>query len=271
MAAAAGATLRTGARVARILVHNDRAAGVVLESGETFAARRVVSGVDPRRTFLSLLGSAHLDAGFVRRVVHVRHRGMTGKLHLALDRKPSFRGLDEAALQGRLLVAPSSEYLERAQDCIKYGEVPEAPGLEITLPTCRDPELAPPGQHVLSAIVQFMPHTPRAGWDTLRDGFVRRLIALLDSHAPGLRETVRAAELLTPADLEAEFGLPGGNWHHGELAFDQFFMVRPVPGAAQYRSPVDGVFLCGAGSHPGGGVMGIAGRNAAREVLKHAA
>jgi phytoene dehydrogenase-like protein len=270
-ARAAGAELRTGARVARILVEHDRAAGVVLESGETIAATQVVSGVDPRRTFLNLLGSAHLDAGFVRRVVHVRHRGMTGKLHLALGAKPEFRGVDEAALGGRLLIAPSSEYLEQAQDSIKYDEVPEAPGLEITVPTCRDPDLAPAGRHVLSAIVQFVPHTPRAGWDTLRDGFVRRLIALLDGYAPGLRETVRAAELLTPADIEAEFDLPGGNWHHGELAFDQFFMVRPVPGAAQYRCPVEGVFLCGAGSHPGGGVMGVAGRNAAREVLKHAA
>jgi phytoene dehydrogenase-like protein len=270
-ARSAGALLRTGARVAQILVDHDRAAGVVLESGEIVAARQVVSGIDPRGTFLTLLGSAHLDAGFVRRVVHVRQRGMTGKLHLALNAAPSFRGLDAASLRGRLLIAPSSEYLEQAQDFIKYGEVPEAPGMEITVPSIGDPDLAPAGQHVLSAIVQFMPHTPRAGWDTLRESFIRRLVALLDSYAPGLRDHVVAAELLTPADIEAEFGLPGGNWHHGELAFDQFLMMRPVPGAAQYRSPVDGVFLCGAGCHPGGGVMGIAGRNAAREVLKHAA
>jgi phytoene dehydrogenase-like protein len=270
-ARAAGAELRTGARVARILVEKDRAAGVVLENGETIAATRVVSGVDPRRTFLTLLGATHLDAGFVRRVVHVRHRGMTGKLHLALDAKPAFRGLDDDALGSRLLIAPSSEYLEQAQDAVKYGELPDAPGLEITVPTMRDPALAPDGWHVLSAIVQFLPHTPRAGWDTQREGFVRRLMTLLDGYAPGLRDHVTAAELLTPADIEAEFGLPGGNWHHGELAFDQVFMVRPVPGAAQYRCPVDGVFLCSAGSHPGGGVMGVAGRNAAREVLKHAA
>jgi phytoene dehydrogenase-like protein len=196
---------------------------------------------------------------------------MTGKLHLALDAKPAFRGLDDDALGSRLLIAPSSEYLEQAQDAVKYGELPDAPGLEITVPTMRDPALAPDGRHVLSAIVQFLPHTPRAGWDSQREGFVRRLMTLLDGYAPGLREHVTATELLTPADIEAEFGLPGGNWHHGELAFDQVFMVRPVPGAAQYRCPVDGVFLCSAGSHPGGGVMGVAGRNAAREVLKHAA
>ncbi len=270
-ARAAGVVVRAGARVARILVEKDCAAGVLLETGETIVAPQVISGVDPRRTFLTLLGSEQLDAGFVRRVLHLRQRGMTGKLHLALDKKPAFRGVDEAGLAGRLLIAPSSEYLERAQDFIKYGEVPEAPGLEITVPTCRDPDLAPAGQHVLSTIIQFVPHTPRAGWDSMRQGFLRRLIAMLEEHAPGLRDSVVAAELLTPADIEAEFGLPGGNWHHGELAFDQFFMVRPVPGAAQYRCPVEGVFLCGAGSHPGGGVMGVAGRNAAREVLKHAA
>jgi len=270
-ARAKGVEIRTDAAVQRIIVENDRASGVVLASGETIAAGAVISNADPRRTFLDLLGAEHLDTGFVRRVDHLRSRGLVAKLHLALDGLPDFPGLDHMALGGRLLIAPSLDYIERAYNPSKYGEISEAPALEITIPTIHDPSLAPSGKHVLSALVQYAPYKLAAGWDVGRPRLAERAIEAIEAHAPGLRSRILATEILTPLDLEAEFGMTGGHWHHGDLAFDQFYMVRPVPGAAQYRTPVEGLFLCGAGSHPGGGVMGAAGRNAARVILKKAA
>jgi phytoene dehydrogenase-like protein len=192
-------------------------------------------------------------------------------VHLALDRLPQFTGLDEAALRGRLLLAPSLEYVERAFNHAKYSEFSAAPILEITVPTVTDPTLAPAGKHVLSAVVQYVPYrSAPEGWEQEKQRFTNLVIDTLESHAPGLRQSIHAAELLTPVDIEREFRISGGHWHHAELALDQFMMVRPVPGAAQYRTPLDGLFLCGAGSHPGGGVMGVAGRNAARQVMKSA-
>jgi len=270
-ARAAGAEIRTGARVDRILVRDDRAAGVALADGETIEASSVISSTDPRTTFLRLLGTEYLDTGFVRRIDHFRHRGLTAKLHLALSGPPSLTSVDDVALRGRLLIAPSLDYIENAFNPSKYGECSEAPAIEIVVPTASDSSLAPPGQHVLSAIVQYAPYAPRLGWDALRQPFTDRIIGTIQAYTPGLRNLIVATELLTPADIEQQFGIAGGHWHHGELAFDQFFMVRPVPGAAQYKAPVENLFLCGAGSHPGGGVMGIAGRNAARQVLRKAA
>jgi len=265
----AGVVIRTGAPVERILVHEHRAAGVVLESGEPLLASVVISSADPKSTFLRLLGPEYLDAGFVRRVGHLRARGLAAKLHLALDGLPQFSGLDVSALRGRLLVAPSSDYIERAFNHSKYGEFSEAPALEVTVPSVADSSLAPTGKHVLSAIVQYVPYELTAGdWDLHRRRLIEAVMRILEAHAPGIRQSVLAAELLTPVDIERQFRITGGHWHHAELALDQFLMVRPVPGAAQYRTPLDGLFLCGAGTHPGGGVMGIAGRNAAREVLK---
>ena len=267
-AAAAGATVRTGAPVASIRVEGDRAAGVVLESGESIDAPSVISSADPKTTFLRLLGTRHLDTGFVRRVNHIRCRGLAAKLHLALNRPPAFSGVGEASLRGRLLIAPSLQHIEHAYNHAKYGEFSAAPVMEVTLPTANDPALAPAGQHVLSAIVQYAPYALKEGWQNGRQRFMNAALDELERYAPGLRASIVAAELLTPVDMEQQFGMTGGHWHHGDLAFDQFLMVRPVPGAAQYRTPVDGLFLCGAGCHPGGGVMGIAGRNAAQEVLK---
>jgi len=267
-ARAAGATIRTGTPVATIRVEADRACGVILESGESIGARRVVSSADPKTTFLRLLGPKHLDTGFVRRVNHIRSRGLCAKLHLALKQAPRFSGLSDSSLRGRLLLAPSLQYIEHAYNHAKYGEFSAAPTLEITVPTLNDPALAPPGQHVLSAIVQYVPYALKEGWQNGRQRLLDTVLDLLESCAPGLRASVVSAELLTPVDLEKEFQMTGGHWHHGDLAFDQFLMVRPVPGAAQYRTPLEGLFLCGAGCHPGGGVMGQAGRNAAHEVLK---
>jgi phytoene dehydrogenase-like protein len=170
-----------------------------------------------------------------------------------------------------LIVAPSLDYIETAYNPSKYGACSEAPALEIVVPSVSNAAMAPAGQHVVSAIVQYAPYAPKAGWDAERDGFTARILDVLEFYAPGIRGLVVAQELLTPADIEREFGISGGHWHHGELAFDQFYMVRPVPNAAQYLTPMDGLFLCGAGSHPGGGVMGLAGRNAARQVLRKSA
>jgi phytoene dehydrogenase-like protein len=181
-----------------------------------------------------------------------------------------FNGLGESGLRGRLLIAPSQQYLERAYNHSKYGEYSPAPAMEITVPSVNDPALAPAGRHVLSAVVQYVPYELKDGWTRQRDRFIGLCTELLDAHAPGLKASIVAAELLTPLDIEQEFRISGGHWHHGELAFDQFFMVRPVPGAAQHRTPLPGLYLCGAGCHPGGGIMGTAGRNAARQVLEAA-
>ncbi len=267
-ATAAGAAIRTEAPVAGIVVENDRAAGVVLESGERIAARSVISSADPKTTFLRLLGPRHLDTGFVRRVHHIRSRGLAAKLHLALDHVPAFAGASAASLRGRLLIAPSLQHIEHAYNHSKYGEFSAEPVMEITVPTANDPDLAPPGRHVLSAIVQYAPYDLKGGWQGARQRFIDTALAALERHAPGLRSSVVQAELLTPPDLEREFRISGGHWHHGDLAFDQFLMVRPVPGAAQYLTPLAGLFLCGAGCHPGGGVMGLAGRNAAQQVFE---
>jgi len=269
-ATAHGAQIRARTAVKRILVEADRAAGVELESGERIAAATVISSADPKTTFLQLLGTAQLDTGFVRRVSHLRSRGLAAKLHLALDRLPKFTGASESDLRGRLLISPSLEYLEHAYNHAKYGEYSSAPALEITVPTLNDPTLAPPGQHVLSALVQYVPYALKGGWLDERERFTGLCLSLLERYAPGLSSSVVGVELLTPADIEQEFRISGGHWHHGDLAFDQFFIVRPVPGAAQHATPVPGLYLCGAGCHPGGGVIGTAGLNAARQVLEAA-
>ena len=264
----AGVEVRTASRVKRILVENDRACGVELDSGETIRAGNVISNADPRTTFLKLLGTAHLDTGFVRKLHHLRASGRAGKLHLALSEVPNFSGLPASALGDRILIAPSMNYLERAFNPSKYREYPDAPALEISLPSVRDASLAPAGRHVLSAVVQFLPYDDGPDRDANRAEALEAILATLEAHAPGIRKLIVSAELLTPYDIEQEFGMTGGHWHHAALGFDQFFFIRPVPGAAQHRTPVDGLYLCGAGCHPGGGVMGIAGRNAAKQVLQ---
>ena len=263
----AGAEIRTGAMVQRILVERDRAAGVVLASGEEVRARGVVSNADPKRTFLELLGAEHLDAGFVRRVDNIRMRGNVAKLNLALDGLPSFTGLDREGLGERLVIAPTIDYVEHAFNAAKYGAYSPAPAIEITIPSVHDDSLAPTGKHVLSALVQYAPYRLKAGWDAAREAFAELAIDTIAAYAPDLRERIVARQLLTPLDLERDYGMTGGHWHHGELAIDQILMLRPVPGAAQYATPLPGLYLCGAGAHPGGGVMGAAGMNAAQQII----
>ena len=269
-ARAAGAEIRLAAPVARVIVAEDRVTGVTLQSGESIAAATVISSADPKSSLLGLLGAEHLDTSFVRRVQHLRTRGLAAKLHLALDGLPRFSGLPDSAHAARLLVAPGLDYIERAFNHSKYGEYSRAPALEVTLPTVSDTSLAPAGKHVLSAIVHYAPYELRGGWEQHRSAFAAGIIDTLNQYAPGLRALVRVSELLAPPDIEREFRIHGGHWHHADLALDQFFAVRPVPGATQHRTPLPGYYLCGAGCHPGGGVMGIAGRNAANQVIAQA-
>ncbi len=264
----AGVTIRTAARVNRIVVTNGRVTGVELESGEQFDSYTVVSNADPRRTMLDLVGAQHVETGFARQVHHFRSRGNAAKLHLALDGMPGFVGLARSEYAERLIIAPDEHYVERAFNPAKYGECSPEPVLEITFPSFRDARLAPSGKQVMSAVIQYAPYDLKAGWsDDARADFEAAAIRAIERYAPDITHNIEASELLTPVDIEQEFGITGGHWHHGELALDQFFFVRPVCGAAQYRMPVDGLYLCGAGAHPGGGVSGAAGRNAANAIL----
>ena len=262
-----GAIIRTAATVSRILLDGDHVTGVELQDGERITADMVVSSADPKTTLLGLLGARNMEAGFARKIQNIRMRGNTAKLHLALDGLPEFNGLDQNQLGGRLLIAPDMEYVERAFNHAKYGEHSIKPVAEITIPSLHDDSLAPTGKHVLSAVVQYAPYQLKAGWTTEKATFTKQVIDLLATYAPQIHTQIIHKELLTPVDIEREFRITGGHWHHGELAIDQYLMLRPVPHSAQYASPVNGLYLCGAGSHPGGGVMGSAGRNAAKVVL----
>jgi phytoene dehydrogenase-like protein len=266
-ATANGAEIRLNTRVVRILVENHKAAGVTLENGETIAAANVISNAGAAATMAGLVGPRHIDAGFQRDVSKIRAKGAAAKLNLALDCTPSFIGLTDADLAGRILIGGTVETIEEAFDASKYGGWSKTQMMEIVIPSMTDASLAPAGKHVLSAIVQYAPYKVTGGWAANRAAFLADALARLEVFAPGIGATVVAHDLKTPADLETEYGMPGGHWHHGELAIDQLLMLRPVAGAARYAMPVDGVFLCGAACHPGGGVMGAAGYNAARAVL----
>lgn len=266
----AGAEIRTGVRVARILVEDGRAVGVVLEDGNEIRARAVISNADPRRTFLDLVDPTDLDPGFLAKVRNFRARGTVAKVHLALGMAPVFSGVARADLHGRIVIAPGIDYLERAFDASKYGEIPPNPYLDITIPTLGDAALAPAGRHVLSAHVQFVPYRLAGGetWDNRRGDLAAIVLATLEQYAPGIGATVEATQVVTPVDLERTYGLPGGQIYHGEPSLDQLFTMRPILGWAQYRTPVEGLFLCGSGTHPGGGITGASGQNAARAIVK---
>lgn len=264
---AAGVTVRTGARVDRIVIEDDAAVGVQLSSGEVLRAQTIVSGADPRSTFNELVGASRLDAMFAQRVRQIRGAGVVAKVHLALRGRPEFRDLPDAALGARLLVAPSMNYVERAFNHSKYQEYSGEPVLEITIPSLHDSRLAPEGQHVMSVNVAWVPYEVDGGWEHSKKAFIDGVVAQLGRYAPGLEEMIVDHECLTPQDIEEEYGAVQGHWHHGELSLHQSLMMRPVYGAAQYDTPVANLFLCGAGTHPGGGLTGQPGRNAARRIL----
>jgi len=263
-----GVTIRTGMPVSRIVIDNGRVAGVETANGERFDSMTVISNVDPKQTIMKLIGARHVETGFTHRIHHLRMKGNAAKLHLALDGLPMIDGLSKKDYAERIVIAPDEHYVERAFNPAKYGESSPEPVLEITFPSFRDSELAPTDKHVMSAVVQYAPYERKGGWtDAARQEFEAAAIRAIERYAPDIAQRITASELLTPADIEREFHITGGHWHHGELTLDQFLFVRPVCGAAQYRMPVDGLYLCGAGAHPGGGVSGAAGRNAARAIL----
>lgn len=266
-----GAEIRTSVDVERIVTKDGRATGVVLAGGEEITAQAVLSAVDPKRTFLSLLDPALLDPHDVWRIRNYRQAGMCSKVNFALASLPTFtaaRG-DESLLRGRIHIGPEIDALERAFDDAKYGGISAQPWLDITIPTLTDPGLAPPGHHVMSVYVQYTPYNLKQGnWDDRRSEVAAAVLRTLRGYAPGIAGRVLASQTLTPLDLERTYGLTGGHPFHGEPALDQLFTMRPLLGWARYRAPIAGLYLCSAGSHPGGGVTGGPGANAAREVLK---
>jgi phytoene dehydrogenase-like protein len=268
----AGADIRTDAAVAQVTVRDGRATGVILADGTELAARAVISNADPKRTFLELVDPIELDPGFLTRVRNYRCPGTVAKVNLALSGLPTFRGVTNPSdLKGRIHIGPSLDYLERAFDASKYGEISREPYLDIMLPTFHDPSLAPPGAHVMSIVVQFAPYTLSHGrsWQAGAAELSRNVLNTLAQYAPDIEKLVVHKQVISPVDLETTYGLTGGHILHGEPSLDQLFTMRPILGWAQYRTPIDGLYLCGSGTHPGGGLTAGSGQNAAREILRN--
>jgi phytoene dehydrogenase-like protein len=269
---AAKGEIRTGAAVERILVENGKAAGVVLAGGEEIRARQVVSNLDVKRTFLTLVDEVALPAAFTKRVRNFKIRGSSGKVNIALDALPRFPALPDGSpcIRGDMHFTDSVERMERGYDDWKAGRWSADPFLDMMIPTTLDPTMAPPGKHFMSCFVQYCPPKVEGrDWtDADRDAFGKTVIDQIAEYSPGFRDLILHAEIRTPRELEAEVGLTEGNIFQGELTFDQILFNRPVPGWAQYRSPVTGLYMCGSSTHPGGGVMGAPGRNAAAEILR---
>ncbi len=266
-AAAHGADLRKNARVAAIRTDDQRVTGLVLENGDEIDAPVVISSADPKATYLGLVGAANLDAGLARDIGDIRMGASTAKINLALERLPTFRNIDPEHLKERLIIAPSVPEVERASNPPKYGRMTDHPVMEVTIPSLADETLAPEGRHVLSALVQFAPYELEGGWDKGGDELVARVTKTLGEYAPDLPDVVMAGEVMTPPDIESHCGGASADWDQGELAFDQLMMMRPVPQLAHGGGPIAGLYLGGAGAHPGGGLNGRAGMLAARTVM----
>ncbi|HME05582.1 MAG TPA: NAD(P)/FAD-dependent oxidoreductase [Bryobacteraceae bacterium] len=271
-ARSAGAQIRTNAGVVKILLRDGRASGVALRDGEEIHASIVASNLTPHLTFLHLLDPRQLPTDLVASIGGYRSEGTSCKINLALNGLPNFRALPGAPgpqHRATMHICPNMDYVEHAWDDAKYGRPSQSPLLELTVPTMYDASLAPAGKHIMGIFLQYAPYTLReSNWDEQREPFANRVIELVEEYAPGFRSLIEHMQVLTPLDLERRFGLTGGNIFHGEMSLDQMFVMRPVPGCARYRTPVPGLYLCGSGTHPGGGVMGAPGYNAAREMLK---
>ena len=267
----AGAEIRTDAEVASVSVKDGKAVGVVLRGGEEIAARAVISNADPRTTFLKLVNPAEFDPSFLNKIRNYRAQGSVAKVHLALSALPQFSSLNGDAnerLSGRIHVGPEIDYLERAFDAAKYGDMSPQPYLDITIPSLTDPTCAPHGAHVMSIHAQFAPYHLKDGdWNSRRDELGDRVVNTVSDYAPNVKELIVGRKVITPLDLEETYGLSGGHIHHGEMSVDQLFAFRPLIGWARYRTPIEGLYLCGAGTHPGAGVTGTPGANAAREIV----
>jgi phytoene dehydrogenase-like protein len=268
----AGAEIRTQAPIAKILVKNGKARGVVLVGGDEIRADIVSSSVDPRQTFVNLMEAGHLSGDFLEEVRRYKFRGSSGKVNLALDALPNFKCLSGsgAHLRGAISISPSVEYMERAYDDAKYGNFSRRPYIDMVIPTLTDPSVAPPGKHILSCFVQYAPYKLRPGlnWDDQREKFGNNVLDTIAEYAPNIRDIILHKQVVTPLDLEREWGLSEGNIFQGELSLEQLFFLRPVPGYAQFRTPIKNLYLCGSATHPGGGIMGAPGRLAALEILK---
>lgn len=265
-----GAEIRTQAPVAQVLIENGKAVGVVLEGGEEVRGKRVISGADPRRTFLQLVGAKHLPAEFVAEIERFKFRGTSAKVNLALGEAPDFTCMPGPGphLRGAISISPSIDYLERAYDQAKYGEFSQRPYMDIIIPSAIDPGMAPPGKHVMSIFAQYAPYHLNGGWtDAKRNAFGDAVIDTLAQYAPNIKSAILHRQVVVPTDIENMVGISEGNIFHGELTLQQMFFLRPLPGWAKYKTPIDGLYQCGSGTHPGGGVMGAPGRNAALGIL----
>jgi phytoene dehydrogenase-like protein len=272
-----GTQIRTAAPVARITVEDGRATGVQLESGEELTANTVVSNADPRTTFNQLLDPRALWTKLLRHVANIKYKGSGLRIHLALSGLPQFTclpthgpgGPPSAQVGAPIQIAPSLNYIERAYDCSKFGRCSDAPFIDVLIPSVLDPSAAPPGRHLMSITAKYGPFDLREGdWSTRKEAFADVVIETLAEYAPNIRDLIEQRHVLSMPDLERLYGLPEGNPNHGEMILNQFFHMRPIPGHARYRAHIDGFYLCGAGCHPGGGVTGVPGHNAAREILK---
>jgi len=267
----AGVEIRTETSVSKIIVKDGTAVGVVLGDGDYLTCQVVSSSVDPNLTFLQMVGAEHLPDEFVADVRRYKFRGSSGKVNLALDALPDFTCLPGpgAHLRGAMSISPSIEYMERAYDDAKYGRYSRRPYIDVVIPSLTDPSVAPPGKHVMSCFVQYAPYHLKEGtWDEHKDAFGETVISTLAEYAPNIKDIILHRQVLTPLDLEREWGLTEGNIFQGELTLEQLFFLRPAPGWAQYRTPVANLYMCGSATHPGGGIMGAPGRNAARRILK---
>ncbi|MGE5321615.1 MAG: phytoene desaturase family protein [Actinomycetota bacterium] len=270
----AGAEIRTNSPIAQVIVKNSRAVGVALQNGEEFYADVISSSVDPRLTVLKFIEEKQLPAEFLEDVRRYKFRGSSGKVNIALDALPDFKCLPGAGahLRGAISISPSVEYMEKAYDDAKYGNFSRRPYIDMVIPSLTDPSVAPPGKHVLSCFVQYAPYKLRPGlnWDEQREAFGNNVVDTISEYAPNLKNIIINKQVLTPLDLEREFGLSEGNIFQGELSLEQLFFLRPVPGYAQFRTPIKNLYMCGSATHPGGGIMGAPGRLAALEILKDA-
>ena len=272
-AQASGAEIRAGCPVSRILIQGGEARGVVLDNGDEIRAKVVISGADPHRTFLGMLGEEHLDADFALQIKRFKMRGSSGKVNLALDALPEFPGLDGnvTTRAGDITIAPGVDYLERAYDDAKYGRFSRRPALDCVIPSLTDPSVAPPGKHVMSIFVQYAPYHLKEGaadWENQREAFGDAVVETLERFFPGLEERILHRHVLTPWDLEKTYGLTEGNIFHGELSLEQLAFMRPAAGWARYRTPVRKLWLCGSGAHPGGGIMAAPGQLCAATLLE---
>jgi phytoene dehydrogenase-like protein len=266
----AGVEIRTEAGIQKIQVQGGRATGVVLDNGDEIRARVVASSLDPRQTFTKLVGEELLPAEFVEDIGRYKYRGSSGKVNLALDGLPDFTALRGPGphLRGAISISPSVDYMERAYDEAKYGRFSRRPYIDIILPSLTDPSVAPPGKHVMSCFVQYAPyHLEEGSWDEKREAFGDAVVDTIAEHAPNLKDLVLHRQVVTPLDIERVTGLSEGNIFQGELTLEQLFFLRPAPGWAQYRTPIENLYLCGSATHPGGGIMGAPGRNAALRIL----